>query len=127
MASGHVNRINRPNTWLHRPMLATRAVASAGPTPGMSSSRRLASLERCQALIIRFELQSFAWIAPPNRGSSNSTHIHGTHVPVEEPSTASEGDVRIKVLFNECPFPQPDQALISPDWIRVPASPAIAG
>ena len=21
MASGHVNRINRPNTWLHRPML----------------------------------------------------------------------------------------------------------
>jgi hypothetical protein len=21
MASGHANRINRPNTWLHRPML----------------------------------------------------------------------------------------------------------
>ena len=21
MASGHVNRIKRPNTWLHRPML----------------------------------------------------------------------------------------------------------
>ena len=21
MASGHVNRANRPNTWLHRPML----------------------------------------------------------------------------------------------------------
>jgi hypothetical protein len=21
MASGHVNRVNRPNTWLHRPML----------------------------------------------------------------------------------------------------------
>src|SRR4051812_21219288 len=28
--------------------------------------------------------------APPNRGSLNSAHIHGTHVPVEEPSTASE-------------------------------------
>ena len=26
--------------------------------------------------------------APPNRGSINSAHIHGTHVPVEEPSTA---------------------------------------
>jgi hypothetical protein len=26
--------------------------------------------------------------APPNRGDFNS-HVHGTHVPVEEPSTAS--------------------------------------
>jgi hypothetical protein len=28
-------------------------------------------------------------LAPPNRGGFNSTHIHGTHVPVEAPSTAS--------------------------------------
>src|SRR5262249_38013964 len=33
--------------------LATRAVASAGPTPGISSSRLLASLDRCQAMISR--------------------------------------------------------------------------
>ena len=26
-------------------------------------------------------------------GGPNSTHIHGTHVPVEEPSTASIGDI----------------------------------
>ena len=31
--------------------LATRAVANAGPTPGISSSRLLVSLDRCQALI----------------------------------------------------------------------------
>src|SRR6478752_8371926 len=31
-------------------------------------------------------------LAPPNRGGFNSTHIHGTHVPVEEPSTASIAD-----------------------------------
>src|SRR6516225_4969177 len=31
--------------------LATRAVASAGPTPGSSSSRLLTWLERCQAMI----------------------------------------------------------------------------
>jgi hypothetical protein len=31
--------------------LATRAVASAGPTPGISSSRLLVSLDRCQAMI----------------------------------------------------------------------------
>jgi hypothetical protein len=31
--------------------------------------------------------------APPNRGSFNNAHIHGTHVPVEEPSTASGAEV----------------------------------
>jgi hypothetical protein len=31
-------------------------------------------------------------VAPPNRGGLNSTHIHGTSVPVEEPSTASIAD-----------------------------------
>src|SRR5215468_9425326 len=31
-------------------------------------------------------------LAPPNRGGLNSTHIHGTSVPVEEPSTASKAD-----------------------------------
>ena len=31
-------------------------------------------------------------LAPPNRGRLNSTHIRGTHVPVEEPSTASNAD-----------------------------------
>jgi len=33
-------------------------------------------------------------LAPPNRGGLNSTHIHGTSVPVEEPSTASIPDSR---------------------------------
>jgi hypothetical protein len=28
-----------------------------------------------------------------NRGSLNSAHIHGTDVPVEEPSTASTTDI----------------------------------
>jgi hypothetical protein len=36
---------------------------------------------------------SFAWLAPLNRGSLNSAHIHGTDVPVEEPSTASNPEV----------------------------------
>jgi hypothetical protein len=33
-------------------------------------------------------------LAPPNGGSINSTHICGTHVQVEEPSTASLADIR---------------------------------
>jgi hypothetical protein len=32
---------------------ATRAVASIGPTPGIASSRKLVSLDRCHAMIIR--------------------------------------------------------------------------
>jgi hypothetical protein len=31
-------------------------------------------------------------LAPPNRGGLNSTHFHGAHAPVEEPSTASIPD-----------------------------------
>ena len=31
--------------------LATRAMASAGPIPGISSSRRLVSFDRCQAMM----------------------------------------------------------------------------
>src|SRR5215216_783467 len=38
---------------------------------------------------------SSAWLAPLNRGSLNSAHIHGTDVPVEEPSTASTTDMSI--------------------------------
>jgi len=34
-------------------------------------------------------------LAPPNRGGLNSTHIYGTHVPVEEPSTASIAEVSL--------------------------------
>ena len=31
MASGHVNRIKEPNTWLHRPMLQNREESSCQP------------------------------------------------------------------------------------------------
>jgi hypothetical protein len=32
-------------------------------------------------------------LAPLNCGGLNSTHIHGTRAPVEEPSTASKADI----------------------------------
>ena len=35
MASGHVNRIKRPNTWLHRPMLQNVKKALANPEPSL--------------------------------------------------------------------------------------------
>ena len=39
MASGHVNRIKRPNTWLHRPMLQNVKKALANPEPSTHGSK----------------------------------------------------------------------------------------
>ena len=41
MASGHVNRIKRPDTWLHRPMLQNVKKALANPEPQTGHSRCL--------------------------------------------------------------------------------------
>src|SRR5882672_2500261 len=48
---------------------------------------------------------SSAWLAPLNRGSLNSAHIHGTDVPVEEPSTASQTDLRLAEVDVNSPAP----------------------
>jgi len=40
MASGHVNRIKRPNTWLHRPMLHNVKKALANPEPSTHGTNR---------------------------------------------------------------------------------------
>jgi hypothetical protein len=50
MASGHVNRVNRPNTWLHRPMLQTfkKVLANSEPsTHGGKADIVLASQNVC--------------------------------------------------------------------------------
>jgi hypothetical protein len=43
MASGHVNRIKRPNTWLHRPMLQNVKKALANPEPSTHGTKRTSS------------------------------------------------------------------------------------
>jgi hypothetical protein len=40
MASGHVNRIERPNTWLHRPMLQNVKKALANSEPSTHGTER---------------------------------------------------------------------------------------
>ena len=40
MASGHVNRIKRPNTWLHRPMLQNVKKALANSEPSTHGTER---------------------------------------------------------------------------------------
>ena len=44
-------------------MLATSAVANAGPTPGIASSRLLVTLDRCQAIIRRSNSRIWAFNA----------------------------------------------------------------
>jgi hypothetical protein len=39
MASGHVNRTNRPNTWLHRPSLRV-TIPLANPEPSTHGTKR---------------------------------------------------------------------------------------
>ena len=40
MASGHVNRIKRPDTWLHRPMLQNVKKVLANPEPSTHGTVR---------------------------------------------------------------------------------------
>jgi hypothetical protein len=48
MASGHVNRIKRPNTWLHRPMLQNVKKALANTEPSThGTQRRFAAAQQC--------------------------------------------------------------------------------
>ena len=53
MASGHVNRIKRPNTWLHRPMLQNVKKALANPEPSTHGTffGNLSALVECLLLI----------------------------------------------------------------------------
>jgi hypothetical protein len=59
MASGHVNRVNRPDTWLHRPMLQNVKKVLANPEPSTHGTFRtscdveLESVRRAKADIRR--------------------------------------------------------------------------
>jgi hypothetical protein len=45
MASGYVNRVKRPNTWLHRPMLQNVKKALANPEPSTHDPYRKSPLD----------------------------------------------------------------------------------
>src|SRR5258705_1375435 len=49
MASGHVNRIYRPNTWLHRPMLQNLKKALANSEPSTHGTKRTYRLRRAMS------------------------------------------------------------------------------
>ena len=49
MASGHVNRIKRPDTWLHRPMLQNVKKVLANPEPSTHGTKRTSSNVRLES------------------------------------------------------------------------------
>src|ERR1035437_11121939 len=49
MASGHVSRIKRPNTWLHRPMLQNVKKALANSEPSTHGTKRTSSDVRLES------------------------------------------------------------------------------
>jgi hypothetical protein len=54
----------------------------------------IASVATTLIIVLRGTIPNF-WSIIVDRGSFNSPQICGTHVPVEEPSTASKADVAI--------------------------------
>jgi hypothetical protein len=51
MASGHVNRVNRPDTWLHRPMLQNVKKVLANPEPSTQDPLRTSEVQRHAAVM----------------------------------------------------------------------------
>jgi hypothetical protein len=51
MASGHVNRIKRPDTWLHRPMLQNVKKVLANPEPSTHGTKRTCRLRYAMSAI----------------------------------------------------------------------------
>jgi hypothetical protein len=51
MASGHVNRTERPNTWLHRPMLQNVKKALANTEPSTHGTNAKCSLKAQMSVV----------------------------------------------------------------------------
>src|SRR6266567_5610145 len=83
---------------LASPTLATRAVANAGPTPGISSSRLLVSLDRCQAMISRSN--SRIWVFSTRRWAPRATRharaISGTRLSLVSATTSSSASTPLR-------------------------------
>ena len=58
MASGHVNRTKRPNTWLHRPTLQNVKKALANPEPSTHGTFRTCTTGRTVMSVLGEERKS---------------------------------------------------------------------
>src|SRR6266542_3875810 len=83
---------------LGSPTLATRAVANAGPTPGISSSRLLASLDRCQAMIRRSNsrIWSFSVLSWVPRATRHARAISGMRLSLVSATILSNASTPLR-------------------------------
>ena len=58
MASGHMNRVKRPDTWLHRPMLRNVKKVLANPEPSTHGPKADIGSQRLGQLLVLFSLAS---------------------------------------------------------------------
>jgi hypothetical protein len=68
----HAARLRPDENVFQSPTSATRAVATIGPMPGISSSRRLSSHERCQAWI-RFSMAPISAVVEAKSAPSSQS------------------------------------------------------
>jgi len=78
MASGHMNRVKRPDTWLHRPMLQNVKKALANPEPSTHDPQRTSGpILRLRPLLLHFSFKDLTkpalWTAAMSRVSSASS------------------------------------------------------
>src|SRR6266849_5820866 len=98
---------------LGSPTLATRALANAGPTPGISSSRLLVSLDRCQAMISRSNsrIRVFSTRRWAPRATRHARAISGTRLSLESAKTSSSASTPLRPTGATMP--------ISARWARI--------
>src|SRR6266566_2767901 len=72
MASGHANRANRPNTWLHRPTPANVKILLANSEPSTHGTKRSRIVGPSWSA-----LRGKADVAPDQRTSSKVIHCGG--------------------------------------------------
>jgi hypothetical protein len=99
MASGHVNRIKRPNTWLHRPMLQNVKKALANTEPSTHGTfricrearqlRRIAHVKRLIPATVRAWAHLRPVLAPRSQGSISDASIVGKNMDLLNPKTVS--------------------------------------
>ena len=61
MASGHMNRVKRPDTWLHRPMLQNVKKVLANPEPSTHGTKRTCQRSTAMSAIRVILLQKSFW------------------------------------------------------------------
>jgi hypothetical protein len=95
MASGHVNRANRPNTWLHRPALqvkktlASREPSTHGTTRKNERARSMSgSAPKAAIVMLPRQVREVPLTVSSTAAKEHLIHRCGRGLPAELPTQA---------------------------------------